>query len=109
VVFFIGDCEFKTPMPANVMESGLSTYIRGFQTPIIAIELASDILHRLREHKLNCGLTTEDHLDSLERRHASHTTCPRCGGQMVQRTAKGSGKQFLGCSNFPKCRHTVWQ
>ena len=35
--------------------------------------------------------------------------CPKCGGEMVLRTAqKGSnpGQKFWGCSNFPKCRFT---
>ncbi len=34
--------------------------------------------------------------------------CPRCGGKLVLRTAhRGdhAGKQFYGCSNFPKCRY----
>lgn len=34
--------------------------------------------------------------------------CPRCGGELVLRTAKkGSnvGNRFYGCSNFPKCRY----
>lgn len=34
--------------------------------------------------------------------------CPRCGGQLVIRTAsnpKYQGKNFLGCSNFPKCKY----
>lgn len=37
-------------------------------------------------------------------------TCPQCGGDLVLRTAKkGSraGKQFYGCSNYPKCRYTI--
>lgn len=36
--------------------------------------------------------------------------CPRCSGLMVKRTAKGgenAGKEFWGCSNFPKCREIV--
>ncbi|WP_276511850.1 topoisomerase DNA-binding C4 zinc finger domain-containing protein [Guptibacillus hwajinpoensis] len=28
--------------------------------------------------------------------------CPKCGGQLVQRTGKMG--EFLGCSSFPKCR-----
>ncbi len=35
-------------------------------------------------------------------------TCPRCGKELVLRTAtKGEhqGKQFWGCSGFPKCRY----
>lgn len=34
--------------------------------------------------------------------------CPKCGGKLVLRTAaKGTntGKQFFGCTNFPKCRY----
>lgn len=34
--------------------------------------------------------------------------CPHCGGKLVKRTAtKGihQGKDFLGCSNYPKCRY----
>ena len=36
------------------------------------------------------------------------TVCPRCGGTLVIRTAakeSRQGKQFLGCSNYPKCRY----
>ena len=35
--------------------------------------------------------------------------CPRCGEKLVIRIAKKGerqGKQFWGCSNFPKCRYT---
>lgn len=34
--------------------------------------------------------------------------CPKCGGQLIIRTAKKGknvGNQFYGCSNFPKCRY----
>lgn len=35
--------------------------------------------------------------------------CPRCGNELVTRTARrgiNAGKQFVGCSSFPKCRYT---
>lgn len=35
--------------------------------------------------------------------------CPQCGAPLVLRTAKkgsNAGKQFYGCSTFPKCRYT---
>jgi DNA topoisomerase-3 len=35
--------------------------------------------------------------------------CPKCGvGQMSERTAKASGKKFMGCNNYPKCDHVEW-
>lgn len=36
-------------------------------------------------------------------------SCPRCGGDLVERQAKrgnNAGNTFLGCSAFPKCRYT---
>ena len=36
--------------------------------------------------------------------------CPKCGAKLVIRTAqKGAnvGKQFYGCSSFPKCKFTL--
>lgn len=39
---------------------------------------------------------------------AAEPLCPKCGRNMVRRTARsGSGKPFLGCSGFPKCRTIV--
>lgn len=40
----------------------------------------------------------------------SSILCPKCGAPMILRTAsKGAnqGKQFYGCSNFPKCRKII--
>lgn len=37
------------------------------------------------------------------------STCPRCGGTLVMRTAQRgayAGNQFYGCSNYPKCKYT---
>ena len=41
----------------------------------------------------------------------SNQICPRCGAELVLRTAKKgehSGEQFYGCSRFPKCRYTTY-
>lgn len=40
-----------------------------------------------------------------------NSVCPRCGANLVLRTAKKgehSGEQFYGCSRFPKCRYTTY-
>ena len=33
--------------------------------------------------------------------------CPKCGGKIILKTTK-KGKEFYGCSNFPKCKVAVW-
>ena len=36
-------------------------------------------------------------------------TCPTCNkGQLVEKTAKASGKKFFGCSSWPNCNYTEW-
>ena len=29
--------------------------------------------------------------------------CPKCGGDIVERRAKGKGRSFFGCSKYPEC------
>ena len=42
----------------------------------------------------------------LEERAKSIMTCPKCdNGLMIER--KGKYGAFLGCSNYPKCKHTM--
>ena len=37
----------------------------------------------------------------------STPSCPNCDQKLVQRTAKKTGKVFMGCVNFPRCRYTL--
>ncbi|HZC06071.1 MAG TPA: type I DNA topoisomerase [Ktedonobacterales bacterium] len=34
--------------------------------------------------------------------------CPKCGGDIVERRGKKSGKIFYGCANFPTCDFVAW-
>ena len=36
--------------------------------------------------------------------HTSSETCPKCGSVMYIR--EGKYGNFLGCSNYPNCKHT---
>lgn len=50
---------------------------------------------------------TSDNVKKVE--PAAKQMCPQCGAELVLRTAqkgKNAGKQFRGCSSFPKCRYT---
>jgi restriction system protein len=37
----------------------------------------------------------------------SAPTCPRCSSEMVKRTKRTSGQPFWGCSQYPRCTHTL--
>lgn len=44
-----------------------------------------------------------EHVEQVQRVSAGEV-CPRCGGTLVSR--KGRYGEFIGCSNYPKCRYT---
>ena len=37
----------------------------------------------------------------------SAVPCPKCGGELVERRARKSGRPFWGCANYPKCDFLV--
>lgn len=42
---------------------------------------------------------------SLKENHFNDRICPKCGGKLVER--KGKYGEFLGCSNYPRCKYTL--
>ncbi|MCF0109647.1 MAG: NERD domain-containing protein [Erysipelotrichaceae bacterium] len=51
----------------------------------------------------------DEHLQSMYVRQHHTAKCPKCGGDLVLRTARkgpNAGKQFYGCSKYPKCTYT---
>lgn len=109
VIYFVGDCKFKTQLPANVIKSRLGKYIKKFDTRVLPPEEIRRIVEVLEQHITESSLTTRDHVRSLRKRHSSTTVCPKCGSKLVERTAKKgqtAGSKFLGCENFPMCRFT---
>ncbi len=107
VIYFVGDCKFKTNMPTNVIRSGLGSYIKQYRKHLLSSGEIEFILNKLEKHISGSTLTTKDHIKSLRKRHSSSTVCPKCGSNLVERTArKGpkAGSKFLGCENYPRCR-----
>lgn len=111
VVMFWGDCTFKTPMPPQVMNRGYTGYIKRFDQVLFTPGQVQHMAQALQAAALPAtGATRRAHVASLKARYASTTTCPKCGRPLVQRTARSgarAGQRFLGCSGYPRCRHTT--
>jgi len=88
VVYFVGDCTFKTRLPDNVIGSRLGTYVKRFQERVLSAHEINRILHKLERHVSESSLTTRDHVQSLRERHCSTTVCPKCGSKLVERMAR---------------------
>ena len=109
VVFFIGECRFKTPMPSNVLRRGLVGHIRSYTSVLLSDNEVARIVAEITLLKFDRSLTKREHLHSLRVRYESSTVCPKCGSALVERTAKkgpSAGSKFWGCSGYPRCRFT---
>jgi len=115
VVVFVGDNRFKTPMPPNVTKG--STYlkfIKSFTNPVISEDRVNEVVDKINSGRLEQSFrTNREHINQLNIKHQygnNDPVCSRCGSSMVKRVAKkgiNSGKQFWGCSQFPKCKGTA--
>jgi len=90
------------------MTHGLIPYIRSILTPVLSAEQVQDAAQRLLALKSGKRISRAEHLRSLEVRHSA-SLCPKCGCELVKRTAQRgprTGKEFMGCSSYPRCVHT---
>ncbi|WP_182026335.1 nuclease-related domain-containing protein [Vibrio rotiferianus] len=112
VIVFIGDSTFKTEMPPNVTYArGSIRYIQQFNDVVFSDKDYSRLTEFINQIKLKRGIITDlkhrKHVKEVVASKVSSNECPRCGSEMVLRETKRGeniGKQFWGCSTFPKCR-----
>jgi len=123
LVVFVGDSEFKTPMPDNVVYTGgYIRFIKSKVQPILTDSEVKGICRKIESDRLKPS--TKTHINHVQhvreivekKQHQpvakptlqnTENTCPKCGETMLLRTAKrgdNQGKQFWGCSGYPKCR-----
>ncbi|PSU86429.1 nuclease [Photobacterium kishitanii] len=115
VIVFIGESTFKTEMPPNVTYArGCIRYIQQFDEVVFSDDEYSRLIELLNKIKLKRGIATNlkhrQHVRKIvadKESKESIKLCPRCGSEMLMRETKrgeNKGKQFWGCSTFPKCR-----
>jgi restriction system protein len=111
LIVFWGDCEFKTPMPLNVVKGifAPTEFIKTKRQVLLTDKEVDDLCEKVRTAKGNTTIMNQiTHVRSLKQKF-NDDICPKCGGKLLARTAsKGTsiGTKFLGCENYPKCRYT---
>jgi restriction system protein len=115
LVVFVGDSDFKTPMPDNVVNTGgYIRFVKSKTQPILSDSEVLAICARIESGRLRPSIRTHinhvKHVQAIveeKQRLTNENACPKCGNPMVLMTAnRGTnlGKQFWGCSSYPKCR-----
>lgn len=71
VIAFCGDSEFKTPMPAYVLNTGYADYVRTKKIELFSSAEATALADKLKSSMLARGEETNRiHMESLRQRHA---------------------------------------
>lgn len=114
LVVFVGDSDFKTPMPENVVYAGgYIRFIKSKQQRILTNSEVTEICLKIQSGRLKSSIRTHvehvKHVKTIveQKQKQPENACPKCGKPMVLRTAKTGdtqGNQFWGCSGYPKCR-----
>lgn len=122
-IVFVGNCSFKTPMPANVgkLKACLAA-IRGRDEVLLSDDEVARVLERIRTGRLAPTRATHKahvrHVQALvdaKRAEAGarahdHAACPQCGAAVDEYTYKTGGKSgqsFHGCTRFPACGYRI--
>ena len=117
IIVFSSHCELKqielhSPDVAVCQQGTLSYAIRKIwrKAPDILTEMQIRAITGLLSALANQPESVrEKHVQDIKRHLNDTTRCPRCGGRLVLRTARSgpnAGRQFYGCSNYPRCRYT---
>jgi ribosomal protein L37AE/L43A len=115
VIVFIGESEFKTPMPDNVTYGmGYVRYITTKTQPVLSPKQVIEITQAIESGRLARTFKNHrehvKHVQSIVAEKQNKQRCPKCGSDMVLRqTRKGEnkGQSFWGCSTYPKCRSVI--
>lgn len=115
VIVFIGDSEFKTPMPENVTYGmGYVRYIKTKIQPVLSPKQVIEITQTIETGRLARSFKNHRehirHVQSIMAEKQNKHRCPKCGSDMVLRQSrKGEkkGQPFWGCSTFPRCRSVI--
>ena len=114
VIVFVGDSTFKTKMPKNVTYAGgLFSFIDSKNKILLSSEEVKNIISTIENGRLSKNFKTHrehiEHVNNIVSEKKHKNICPRCNNELVLRTVKkgtNKGKQFYGCSSYPKCRYT---
>ena len=105
-----GTIKVNTSKPV-VYINQLKKEIEGYTELKLREEDIPTIVSKIRNADVTTKETAKEHIKEIQTKVSDknvkikNNICPKCGGNLVKR--KGKYGEFLGCSNFPKCRYTV--
>lgn len=121
IIYFIGQATLNNQahLPPYVLTKGLIRYIKSKNQRMFTPEQVQLMLENIQHRKFKNAIKAHlQHHQYVKQKHQQTTitpplqapNCPKCGTEMVQRTAtQGNyqGQVFWGCRHYPKCKHII--
>ena len=109
IVCFSDEAKLNITGNGNVINTrNLVSKIINEYTEAIIEEDINDLIKEieaLQDKHLNRNFNHVNNIKkSLNKNPSEDRICPKCGGRLIER--KGKYGDFLGCSNYPKCKYT---
>ncbi len=107
VVVFLAQADISYIQSNAVYTARTLQKIKSAETGIrLPAEEMQNYYERLSALKGNSTITQKEHIEHIHKMQddIKKGVCPRCGGKLVIRNGKNG--QFLGCSNYPRCKFT---
>lgn len=112
IVVFSVNSELKVKTKHLVVYTvKLKKTILSFKDKKLAPEQLDQIVQIIKNANVDSKENRKTHVENLHRNisdmehSVKNGICPKCGGTLVKR--KGKYGEFVGCSNYPKCRYTM--
>lgn len=106
IVCIIGDYQDQSGNINNVIHLyELNTTILKYQNKIVNSK--ESIYEYIKNNNITDESIRKNHIDSIlsTKKNNDSVICPKCGGELTFRISK-NGYDFIGCTNYPKCRYT---
>lgn len=112
IISFSTRVDLKVKVPSYVAEviytPQINKTIKKYKKEFISVEHAKRIFTKILSANNDDKVSRKEHVRSIkndvrERNNKiNNNICPRCGGELI--TRKGKYGDFIGCTNYPKCR-----
>lgn len=111
IVCFSNQAKLKIKVSDNsvVQLDNLISLVKEYKDTIIEDSI-NNIRDKILESNITDRLKRKNHVKNIKNNlkkdeiKIQNMICPKCGGKLIKR--KGKYGEFIGCSNYPKCRFT---
>ena len=88
----------------------INEFIKSYENEIVDDNL-NEIKDLLEKNNITDRTIKKQHVKiiknniKISKNNEKNMICPKCGNTLIER--KGKYGDFIGCSNYPKCRYTI--